>query len=289
MLANTIPLPLPLPNASVFRTKLYAVGYSMGANVLVKYLGEEGSKTPLSAAVAVSNPFKLLTSAYALQSSSLGMIYSRAIASAARKFTKRHQHVLEKLSQETNATSSYSSGSSPSASPVIGKELVKGALSAKTLWDFDRYATAQMWGFPSVESYYYESSSALFIPNIQVPLLCINALDDPLVPQQCLPYEEIMKSDSVVLLTTEKGGHVAWLEDNFPFALNSSWADFTTLRYLSVIHRLLYAPSASSAAFSSSASPSSSLRNVSGSSFSPPTKTKQEQEQFYFASLFPTF
>lgn len=52
-----------------------------------------------------------------------------------------------------------------------------------------------------------------FWSGVKVPLLAFTALDDPVVPAQCLPFEESQKNENIILAVTKRGGHVAWLQD----------------------------------------------------------------------------
>lgn len=55
----------------------------------------------------------------------------------------------------------------------------------------------------------YTLYAYLIVSDVKVPLLILNALDDPIVPPQCIPYEEVSANTNLVLATTDKGGHVA--------------------------------------------------------------------------------
>jgi len=126
-------------------------------------------------------------------------------------------------------------GTSSDSERDNAEKMIKGALESNSLWEFDDRATRVMWGFASVEDYYQKSSSCHFIQNIRIPLLCINALDDPLVPESCIPFREFTASTTCILATTNQGGHVAFLEDLIPWSIHSSWADSFSLGYLVAI------------------------------------------------------
>lgn len=91
----------------------------------------------------------------------------------------------------------------------------------------------------SAEEYYFKGSCCNFInsSNISIPLLCINALDDPLVPgndtclihlkERSIPYEKLKSNKNVILATTEVGGHLAWLNYQGKCWMNEVCIQFT--------------------------------------------------------------
>ncbi|KAG1467360.1 hypothetical protein G6F56_004458 [Rhizopus delemar] len=167
---------------------LVAIGFSLGSNILVKYLGEEGDKTPFKAAVSVANPFDFRGSMDRLEASYFGKtIYSPAMATNLKNV---HMNVLEKGGK-------------------IDKEQV---MSARTIREFDDACTRRMFGYSTVNNYYRDASSCRFIEHVRVPLLCLNAIDDPIAHADCIPYDEIKCNPNVVLATTDQGGHIGWFE-----------------------------------------------------------------------------
>ncbi len=67
-------------------------------------------------------------------------------------------------------------------------------------------------------------------------MLCLNALDDPIVPPEALPYTESENNGNVLLVTTRKGGHVAWLVNWNLFHLNDSLMDSIATQFLDSTH-----------------------------------------------------
>jgi uncharacterized protein len=170
---------------------LFGVGFSLGGNILVNYLGEEGEKCELSAAVVVSSVWNLEVSALALARSWWGTnIYLRALGSSMKKLFARHEHMIKQV-------------------PGIDIEKVR---TLRYLNEFDRYVQCATWGYPSEAAYYRDASSVDAMLGVRVPLLAIHALDDPVVCDEVLPYEEIKATPYVVLCTTSLGGHLGWFE-----------------------------------------------------------------------------
>ncbi|KAI9029738.1 Alpha/Beta hydrolase protein [Phycomyces nitens] len=172
-------------------TPMIGIGFSLGSNILVKYLGEEGDKTPLVAGISVANPFDFKSSIEMLHQTFLGRrVYSTAMATNLKNAFKRHMDILLEG----------------------GKVDRDQIMSSKTLLQFDEACTRRLGNYTTVNNYYRDASSCRFIEFVRVPLLCINALDDPIALKACIPYDEIKINPNVVLATTENGGHIGWFE-----------------------------------------------------------------------------
>lgn len=92
----------------------------------------------------------------------------------------------------------------------------------------DEYYSRRVHGYKTVEEYYYSCSCLPLIPNIKTPIIFINALDDPLIPEQLWrPVQEICKNSNNehVFILLKHGGHLGFLEGG-SFKPNSiSWLD----------------------------------------------------------------
>ncbi|RUS32796.1 Alpha/Beta hydrolase protein [Jimgerdemannia flammicorona] len=175
-----------IPNA-----KLMAIGFSLGSNVLVKYLGEEGDRTPFIAGISVGNPFDFLCSSILLDRTWVGKnVYSHSMCNSLKASFARHADML--LSNpELDSTS---------------------IAAARTLREFDTAVTRVVFGYDTVNDYYRDASSSRFITRVRVPLLCLNAVDDPIAAGECIPYDECRFNPNVLLATTSQGGHLGWFE-----------------------------------------------------------------------------
>ncbi|KAI8584065.1 hypothetical protein K450DRAFT_221313 [Umbelopsis ramanniana AG] len=175
-------------------TPLVGIGFSLGSNILVKYLGEEGDKTPLIAGVSVGNPFDFLNSSMHLERSWFRKtIYSGTMAGNLKRAFNRHATMLSK-------------------DPSVDAEKVQ---NAQTIREFDDLVTRPMGGYDTVNDYYRDASSSVKVKKVRVPLLCFNAMDDPISPAESIPYDEIKINPNVVLATTQHGGHLGWFEGNW--------------------------------------------------------------------------
>ncbi|KAK8699248.1 hypothetical protein V6N13_115339 [Hibiscus sabdariffa] len=157
---------------------IYAVGTSIGANILVKYLGEEGANTPVVGAAAICSPWDLLVSVF----------IAPTLSKSTNSRPARHQSILSRL---------------------VNWE---GVEKSSSLRDFDNHATRILGKFETVDTYYRRSSSTNYIENVSVPLLCVSALDDPVCTSEAIPWDECRVNENIVLATTPHGGHLAFYE-----------------------------------------------------------------------------
>jgi len=185
-------------------TPLTAVAYSLGGNVLLKWLGESRTDNPLRAAVAVSIPFELGTAADSMESG-LSRIYQ--------------WYLVRKLKQGVHAKMANGS---------FGLPLSRAELDRlRTFREFDGAVTAPMHGFRSAQDYYDRCSSRQFVDRIETPTLVIHAADDPLMHSGVIP-PPAERSAHVRFEVSPNGGHVGfvagawpwsaryWLEDRIP-------------------------------------------------------------------------
>jgi predicted alpha/beta-fold hydrolase len=174
---------------------LYAVGYSLGGNILLKYLGETGGTCPLQGAVAVSVPFRLDECA-----DRIGLGFSRLYqAHFMHEMLGYLKHKRQRFEREGH-------GQHLAALAALGP--LEGI---RTFWDFDGRITAPLHGFSDAKDYYRRASSRYYLKHIQRPCLLIQAEDDPFVFTHSLP-----QADELTACTTFErhaaGGHVGFVE-----------------------------------------------------------------------------
>jgi hypothetical protein len=165
-----------------------ALGFSLGGNVLLKLLGEQGGDTAVLAAAAVSVPYDLAAGALCLEESWMGRMYGRFFLRSLRMKMRWKSEILR------------------------GKIALDDALAASTIREFDELATAPLHGFQSAAHYYAESSSARFLGRIVTPTLLIHSLDDPFLPQAFMPMDAIHGNPALIPALVEGGGHVGFVE-----------------------------------------------------------------------------
>ena len=174
---------------------LYAVGYSLGGNVLLKYLGESGVDSQLLGAVAVSVPFRLDECA-----DRIGMGFS--------KVYQRH-FMREMLAYVRDKQRHFKD---EGMSEGLAELAALGSLeNMRTFWDFDGRVTAPLHGFVDAKDYYRRASSRYYLGEIRTPTLIIQAADDPFVFKHSLPEPEEL-SPTTEFELQEKGGHVGFVD-----------------------------------------------------------------------------
>ena len=174
---------------------LYVVGYSLGGNVLLKYLGESGVESQLRGAVAVSVPFRLDQCADRL---GLGFsrIYQAHFMNEMVAYVKTKQRLFAHQGMADRLAALERLG------PLDGM---------RTFWDFDGRITAPLHGFSDAADYYTRSSSRYFLDRIQTPSLIIQAADDPFVFRHSLPETEELPP-CIQFELHAHGGHVGFVD-----------------------------------------------------------------------------
>ena len=170
---------------------MFAAGYSLGGNVLLKYLGENGVSTPLNAAAAVCVPLNLHDSAEAL-TTGFSKFYQYHLLRRMKKAVRR------KFNRDTAAFD------------------WERTMAARTFAEFDDAITAPLHGFSGKDEYYDRCSSADFLSSIECPTLIINAIDDPFMSPAGIPDPSRL-SDVVQLELSPGGGHVGFINGGKPW------------------------------------------------------------------------
>lgn len=171
------------------------MGYSLGGNALLKWLGETGADNPLATAVAVSVPFDLAAGA------------------------KRIEHGVSRLYQWHLMDKMKTSVRRKQRERGLNRHLDQ-VDRLKTFHDFDDYITAPLHGYASAEAYYADASSRGYLSAIARPTLILHSRDDPFMYPATVPREDQLSSQ-VRLELSEHGGHVGFVES--PFDRHGPW------------------------------------------------------------------
>jgi predicted alpha/beta-fold hydrolase len=175
-------------------TPLGAVGFSLGGNVLLKWLGERGNSVQLFAAVAVSVPFLLEVCATRLDSGLSRMYRNNLLQELKAYMDIKLQHL-------------QAQGYFEEAEKIKALGDLSGI---RSFWQYDDRVVARLHGFADVHDYYQRSSSRQYLKSIRVPTLIIQAADDPFMTQEVLP-DPTELSDQVDFELTQQGGHVGFI------------------------------------------------------------------------------
>ena len=164
--------------------QLALIGFSLGGNQTLKYLGEQGPCLPkeIIKAAAISTPCDLESSAWKLSERSNRLYLKNFLRNFQRKIRLKMQQMPGQISDQNYH-------------------------EIKSFKDYDDRYTAPLHGFANAEDYWTRSSSKPFLPNICIPTLLLNALDDPFLREESYPYEEARNSDYLFLETPTFGGH----------------------------------------------------------------------------------
>ncbi|GMR12024.1 MAG: hydrolase [Gemmatimonadota bacterium] len=194
-----------------------AVGFSLGGNALLKYLGEVGGSegAPPRVAAAISVPFDLSAGARMLEAGFMGRLYTFYFMRMLRRKTRLKREILREAVD------------------------VDAVLRTKTLRAFDELATAPLHGFSGAEDYYARSSSAGFLDRIRVPTLLLHSLDDPFLPASAVPKDAVYRNPLLTGVFTQRGGHVGFIGGGRPLRPRP-WAEEEAARFLA--HHLRSTP-----------------------------------------------
>ncbi|HZI24680.1 MAG TPA: alpha/beta fold hydrolase [Chryseolinea sp.] len=167
-------------------TEIYLIGFSLGGNLTLKYLGERNSSSEITKAVVFSTPLDLHTSCLKISKPG-NVIYS------ARFIKSLKNKVIQK-------------------SKLIPGLDLKGIERIDTLISFDDRYTAPLHGFDSALDYYNKCSSINFIESITLPTLIVNAQNDPFLSELCYPVSKVKNHPWVKFENPRYGGHVGFAQ-----------------------------------------------------------------------------
>ena len=189
-----------------------AIGFSLGGNVLLRYLGERGEDgAGLQAAAAISVPFDLTEGTGRLEEGAMGRFYT--------------EYFLRSLLRKVRAKEA-----------MLGSILdLEKALAARTVREFDEHVTAPLHGFADAWEYYREASSAPLLPRITTPTLLLHAFDDPFLPERAVPVQAAEENPWLIGTFPRRGGHVGFVDGTgMPPRF---WAEEEAVRYLAAVLR----------------------------------------------------
>lgn len=181
--------------------RLHLGGFSLGGNVTLKWLGEQGAaarERGVEAAVTASVPLDLLACVITLERPSNGLYHKHFVRSMKRRLRAKAAQFPEHFE-------------------------LKRLDHLSTLWALDEHYTAPLNGFRDAADYYARCSSLGFLSGIEVPTLLVTAQNDPFFNARCFPLDQAKNQPSLVFEAPQTGGHVGfwqgangwWLEHRF--------------------------------------------------------------------------
>jgi len=167
--------------ADLLSNGLIAIGFSLGANMLLKFLGEAGAASPVRRAVAISPPIDLAATSDAILSSR-NRIY--------------HRYLIQRMRQEARA--------------ILPGRWHAEIDRVRTTYEFDDRVVAPLNGFGTADAYYRDCSAKRFLAAIRIPTLVIHAANDPWIPVAAFDAEAWDALPAVTAEITTEGGHVGF-------------------------------------------------------------------------------
>ena len=166
---------------------IWLVGFSMGGSLTLKFLGEQSHKLAsiIRGGVVFSVPCNLKSSVDELNRSKNGFYRNRFLKKLGKKIREKAQTFPDLISYE-------------------------GFEKIRYFQEFDNRYTAPLHGFKDADDFYATASAEQYIPDIKVPTLIVNAMNDPFLPEACYPFQQAANHQYVFLETPERGGHVGF-------------------------------------------------------------------------------
>jgi abhydrolase domain-containing protein 2 len=194
-------------------TKIISLGFSLGGNLVTKYLGENNPKQPhnIIAGISVCQGYDANTATqWLLKWQNFHRFYLYVLTENVRSIIMKHRHIL--LSDEVKRRYGLND---------------RDIATAATLPELDEAYTRRVHNFSSTTEMYKWSSSINYLDNIKKPMVFINALDDPLVPEVLLDpirnYSQRRKN--ALYIECAHGGHLGFYEGGMINPNPLTWLD----------------------------------------------------------------
>jgi predicted alpha/beta-fold hydrolase len=187
--------------------EIVIVGFSLGGNLALKYVGEEGERLPqeIIATVSFSVPMDIQ-------------------ASDERLNRWYNWHYLKWFMLPLN----YKANRKKKQFPVALKKYNGFFMSGNFVY-FDTHFTAPANGFDDVVTYWESSSCIPVLGNVKIPSLIVSSIDDTFISKNCYPYEVAEKNKNIFLELPNYGGHCGFIRRFFE---KSGWMEERALAFL---------------------------------------------------------
>jgi predicted alpha/beta-fold hydrolase len=197
---------------------IVAAGFSLGANILFRFLGDPSSHNcPIKAAVSICNPLDLQKTSDFLSASILGRLWSKIMAANLVRFWSKH---------------ALPAHADDPASPLAlaFPDFLQKSRRISNVYEFDKEFVCPMFGHPSPEAYYAHASSHHHLATIQCPALLISADDDPITGGQGVGAASVAGMRHGLSVRAQTGGHCAFLKGWAGWG--GSWGDDVAVLFL---------------------------------------------------------
>lgn len=190
---------------------IYAMGFSMGGAILLRYCGEEGDRCRFKGVVTIAAPMDLNANGAHLEASLKKCVTNFAMTNGAK---------LLMFQQLRN--------------PLLEKVHLGRALAATSLRGLEEAVICPLHGYENSEDYYWQNNPRPHLRKIAVPTLVVNAADDPVVGFKTLPQEEARSNPNIFLAITRRGGHIGWGSGGLG---DTAWTDHMAVEFIQAVAR----------------------------------------------------
>lgn len=179
-------------NAKFPEAPIIGVGVSLGGMILFNYLAAMGHNSKLKAGICISVIWNVFESCISLEKPLNLLFFNRYLA---RLLVNKIRENIQMFERHLD---------------------VDHVLEANTIREFDSRVTSKLFGYESCDHYYKEASLYDKIHALRIPVLALNAADDPFSPLHAIPVEEAHLNDNIAMVITSHGGHIGFLEGAIP-------------------------------------------------------------------------
>ena len=183
---------------------VYLIGFSLGGNLSLKYLGEKKPYTEIKKCIVFSVPLDLAGSSEKIAKPTNWIYTKRFLNSLKTKIRLKAKYFPDELKLDN-----------------LGK--------IKTVEAFDEEYTSKLHGFINAKDYYAKNSSIIFVEKITIPTLIVNAQNDPFLSNKCYPTEKLQSHTHVKLEIPLQGGHCGFLQKGYR---NFLWSEIRALEFI---------------------------------------------------------
>jgi len=202
-------LRLVIGHAARSHSRIALIGFSLGANLSFKCVGEAEPNPAVHAVIGISGPVDLASSAVAIDQKPSNRVYQKRFLQSLKDKVIAKSRRFPELREM-----------------LAGRDGIHGV---RTLKEFDERITAPLHGFADAEDYWAKASSLQYLKDIRVPALLLSARNDPLLAEPSFPVELAQGSEHIHLEAPSCGGHVGF--HDFRAGLQP-WSERRVLEFL---------------------------------------------------------
>jgi predicted alpha/beta-fold hydrolase len=189
--------------------KLLVMGFSLTANILLKYLGERRNiPSNIQSALAVNPPIDLKVASQKITEGPWSKTFNT--------------YYLKLMNRQVQAM------------VECHPDAFRPAVTPNTIWEFDVEYTAPAFGYPRVEAYYEECSSKQFLEHISIPTTILCSQDDPFIPSEI--FQSARMSQKIDFINPEFGGHMGYISRSRNALGDRRWMDFICVQWAKTLY-----------------------------------------------------